>query len=168
VTLRAVGEASGISHNAPYKHFADRSALMAAVATRDFMVLTEALKRAGEGRAQPLTKLRRALQAFVDYSSAYPARYRLLFGDPDIATHGGELERAAMNTFAAFAAIVGECQSAKQLPQVPTVPLAGLIYASVHGLVDLHASGRMRSEKGFRGVAGGVDLLISVLSEVGR
>ena len=165
VTLRAVGEAAGISHNAPYKHFKDRSALLAAVATRDFKALTEAFQTAASARVKPLTKLRRALQAFLEYGRDFPARYELLFSDPDIAAEGGELEASAMTSFAAFAAIVTECQQARQLPRVRTVELAGLLYASAHGLVDLQAGGRMRSDKGFQSVADGVDLLLKLLSQ---
>ena len=39
VTLRAVAERVGVSHNAPYRHFRDRNALLAAVAERDFNAL---------------------------------------------------------------------------------------------------------------------------------
>ncbi len=92
-------------------------------------------------------------------------RYRLLFSDPDIAAQGGALQAVAMGSFTAFAAIVLECQQAGELPQMPVISLAGLIYASVHGLIDLQAGGRMRSEKGFKGVSEGVDLLIQVLSK---
>ena len=164
VTLRAVGLASGISHNAPYKHFEDRSALLAAVATRDFGTLNESFLEAGKGRARPLAKLRRALQAFVEYGQNYPARYRLLFSDPEIAAHGGELEAAALQCFGTFAELIAECQEAGQLPHVPAAHLAGLIYASVHGLIDLESGGRLKSEKGFQTVTQSVDLLLSVLS----
>ena len=165
VTLRAVGLASGISHNAPYKHFKDRSALLAAVATRDFRTLNEAFEEARKGRARPLIKLRRALQAFVEYGEHCPARYRLLFSDPEIAAHGGELQVAAMRCFGTFAAVIVECQQAGQLPEVPAAQLAGLIYASVHGLVDLQAGGRLKSEKGFASIMESIDLLLSVLSQ---
>ena len=164
VTLRAVGLASGISHNAPYKHFKDRSALLAAVATRDFRTLNDAFVHAGKGRARPIAKLRRALQAFVEYGQSCPARYRLLFNDPDIATQGGELQSAALQCFATCTALIAECQAAEQLPQAPAMQLAGLIYASVHGLIDLEAGGRLKSEKGFQAVSESVDLLLSVLS----
>lgn len=165
VTLRAVGLASGISHNAPYKHFKDRSTLLAAVATRDFIALERAFATIGSERARPLTRLKRALQHFVRYGQEFPARYRLLYSDPAIATQGGNLEAAALKSFAAFASLVSSCQQEGQLPSVPTLRLAGLIYASVHGLIDLQAGGRMRSEKGFKGVEDGVALLLTVLSQ---
>lgn len=164
VTLRAVGLASGISHNAPYKHFKSRSALLAAVATRDFTDLEKAFARIGRERVRPITKLKRALQHFITYGREFPARYRLLYSDPQLARQGGNLEAAAMKSFLTFTSLVSECQQSKQLPSVPPLQLAGLLYASVHGLIDLQAGGRMRSEKGLKGAEAGVLLLLKLLS----
>ena len=50
VTLRAVAQAVGVSHSAPYRHFADRAALLAAVAERDFGTLTDAFSAADKTR----------------------------------------------------------------------------------------------------------------------
>lgn len=163
VTLRAVAQAVGVSHNAPYKHFKDRSALLRAVAIQDFAMLTNAFAEVRQMGVKPLSKLKRALTIFVSYAQEYPARYRLLFSDPDIAAQR-DLEAAAMQSFAEFAAIVQGCQEAKDLPSVPNVELTGLIYASVHGLIDLQAGGRMRKEKGLANVHEGVELLVKLLS----
>jgi AcrR family transcriptional regulator len=164
VTLRAVGHACGISHNAPYKHFEDRSALLAAVAIRDCVTLSDIFEKLGKERVKPLAKLKKALQDFSAYGRDYPHRYQLLFSDRDIAMQEGELQRAAMALFSAFAELVGECQAANVLPPVPTVGLAGLLYASVHGLIDLQASGRLKPKKGFKDVGHGITLLLRVLS----
>ena len=165
VTLRAVGKAVGISQNAPYRHFDDRSALLAAVAVRDFRALAESFSQVRQQRVKPLTKLKRALGSFLSYGHKFPARYRLLYSDPAIAARRGELEEAAMDSFAEFAAIVEECQAAGDLPSTSTADLAGLIFASAHGLIDLESGGRMRAEKGLTGAADGVSLLIKVLSQ---
>jgi AcrR family transcriptional regulator len=167
VTLRAVGQAVGVSHNAPYKHFKDRSALLAAVAIEDFGMLAEEAAGIRLSPLEPMAKLRRSLGTFIDYGREHPSRYRLLFGDPGIAARGGELEEAALRAFAEFAAIVGECQSSGDLPEISNVALTGLLYASVHGLIDIEAGGRMRREKGLVGVAEGMDLLIDLLSRGG-
>jgi AcrR family transcriptional regulator len=164
VTLRAVGLASGVSHNAPYKHFENRDALLGAVATLEFRKLAATFTALGRERVQPLTKLKRALQSFSEYGRGYPNRYQLLFSDPAIAEQEGELEKAALASFSAFALLVAECQQFGVLPTVPTPALAGLLYASVHGLIDLQASGRMKAEKGFMNVSEGITLLFKVLS----
>lgn len=165
VTIRAVAQAVGVSHNAPYKHFENRSALLRAVAIQDFAALTNAFAEVRQLRVKPLAKLKQALTVFVSYAQEYPARYRLLYSDPDIAAQGGDLE-AAMNPFAEVAAIVQECQDAGDLPDVPNVELTGLIYASVHGLIDLQMGGRMRQEKGLTDAYKGVELLIKLLQPI--
>ncbi len=166
VTIRAVAQAVGMSHNAPYKHFEDRSALLRAVAIQDFAALTNAFAEVRQLRVKPLAKLKRALTVFVSYGQEYPARYRLLYSDPDIAAQGGDLEEAAMRSFAEFAAIVQGCQDADDLPDVTNVELTGLIYASVHGLIDLQMGGRMRKEKGLTDAYKGVELLVKLLQPI--
>ena len=49
VTLRAVGKAAGVSHNAPYRHFEDRSNLLAAIAQQDLENLSVLLEKARVG-----------------------------------------------------------------------------------------------------------------------
>jgi len=52
-------------------------------------------------------------------------------------------------------------------PKSPRKALTGLPFASVHGLIDLQAGGRMRREKGRTSVAGSVNLLIDLLFQGG-
>ena len=164
VTLRAVAHAVGVSHNAPYRHFADRAALLAGVAERDFRAFTAAFDAIDRSPRAPLEKVEAALAAVVTYGETHPARYRLLFSDPDIGRRGGQLERVATETFAAFARLVEAAQRAGELPAVPAPTLTGLIYATVHGLLDLEAGGRLREEKGFSDVLGGASLLLRLLA----
>ncbi len=170
VTMRAVAQAVGVSHNAPYKHFRDRGALLAAVAERDFLVLGRGFAAARAAGGEALARLQRALGFFVAYSMKAPARYKLLFSDRSIAAEGGALEAAARGAFLQFAAIVGECQAAGQLEAAGNVQLASLIYAAVHGWIDLHASGRLGGEAkpGLSGIDEGVVLLVSLLAQPGR
>ncbi len=68
VTLRAVGQAAGLSHNAPYKHFASRNALLAAVATTSLAELAEAARTIRTSSRPPLGKMSDAIALFIDYS----------------------------------------------------------------------------------------------------
>ena len=167
VTLRAVGAAVGVSHNAPYKHFKDRSALLAAVANDDFTMLTNAFAKIRQSSSMPLIKLQRALKAFIEYGQKHPARYRLLYSSPDLAAPRGDLEKIAFQSFVEFAGIVQETQSSKDLPDVPNAALTGLLFASVHGLIDLEAGGLMRKEKGLSSATGTMALLIDLISRAG-
>ncbi len=106
----------------------------------------------------------KALNVIVDFSVEHPARYRLLFNDPAIAAQKGELEQSALATFAEFIVIVRECQAAQALPDIPDTTLAGLLFATMHGLIALRESGRMHPEKGLSGVQSGLKTLLLLLS----
>lgn len=71
VSLREVARRAGVSHNAPYRHFADREALLAALAAEGFSILGKALK---ESAGLELGA------AYVRFARAQPQRFRLMFG----------------------------------------------------------------------------------------
>lgn len=77
-TLRDVAKAAGVSHAAPYHHFASLNDLLAAVAERGFLALGDAMERA---TATPDTRERllQIAQAYVGCAQAQPARFRLMF-----------------------------------------------------------------------------------------
>ena len=134
------------------------------MATADFVALTDAFKAVRQRRAKATGKLLQALKVVVDFSVQHPARYRLLFNDPAIAAQKGELEQTAIAAFAEFIAIVKECQAARTLPEVPEETIAGLLFASMHGLIALEANGRMHPQKGLHGVENGLETLIQLLA----
>jgi len=164
VTLRAVGHATGLSHNAPYKHFTNREALLAAVATSDFAALSDAFVAIRAARISPIKKLNNALKVVIDYSVQHPARYRLMFSDSGTAKEGGALEQEASIAFGEFIAIVKECQAERLLPDIPNNTLAGLLFATLHGLIAFQANGRMHPKKGLNGVLPSIELLITLLA----
>jgi AcrR family transcriptional regulator len=163
VTLRAVAQAVGVSYNAPYKHFKSRNALLAAVVADDFAMLSDAFSSIRQSSEKPMDKFRRALAVFAKYGQEKPARYRLMANNPDIGEHG-DVEKAAFATFGEFSALVEECRVAGDLPDVPGPALAGLIFATLHGLINLDANARLRPEKGLNSIGQSMDLLLSLLS----
>lgn len=164
VTLRAVAEQVGVSHNAPYWHFRDRSALLAAVAERDFVQLHRAFEKQGESRDAEAA-LRNAAAALIDYAIHHKARYRLLFDDSGLSPDQS-LKDAAMASFQAFSLIVSRCQREGVLPEIDTVRLTGLIYATLHGAIDLELGGRSSGSKGLGSIEATADLLFQLLRRV--
>jgi len=163
VTLRAVGLAAGLSHNAPYKHFASRNALLIAVAADSFEELTKLVQAIRTSSRPPAQKMSEAIALFIDYSHQRPARYRLLFNNPDIAAAGGELKARALATFEEFRSIVQECQEAGALPGIPSQTLASLIFASAQGLLAMEGNGQMHPDKGLSNVKASMELLLDLL-----
>src|SRR2546430_4292226 len=69
LSLREAARRVGVSHNAPYRHFADREELLAALAAQGFEMLGQAM-RGQTGRGMGEAYVRSALQ--------YPQRFRLM------------------------------------------------------------------------------------------
>jgi AcrR family transcriptional regulator len=163
VTLRAVAQTVGVSHNAPYKHFADRNAILAAVAERDFGELAAAFAKSGEKHKKPDAALKHAIAAFIAYGRKHPARYRLLFSDPEIASRGGSLEGAALRALHAFNGLVEAYLQECNPRGLPSRTATALIYATMHGLLDLEISGRNKPEKGLGDIEKIAHLLLRLL-----
>ena len=163
VTLRAVAEAVGVSHNAPYRHFRDRSAILAAVAERDLDGLKRAFLEA-DNKPRARASLEAAIGSMIVYAREHPARYRLLFSDPDLVSTDGTLQVAALGSFQVFAAIVRRCQLEGSLRPMETARMTGLIYAALHGAIDLELGGRASEAKGLCSVEATLDLLLDLLA----
>jgi AcrR family transcriptional regulator len=93
LSLREVARRLGVSHNAPFKHFASREALLAAIAEEGFADLAARLAGAMVGDAREAMSAR-AL-AYVTFALERPAVFRLMFGGQvDASQHPGLAERA--------------------------------------------------------------------------
>src|ERR1700733_1843655 len=78
-TLREVARRAGVSHNAPYRHFRDKDALLAAVATEGFLELTRSMREAGERQPRALDKLKQSGLAYVAFALRRPEHFTVMF-----------------------------------------------------------------------------------------
>jgi AcrR family transcriptional regulator len=79
-TLRAAAKLAGVSDGAPYHHFADKEALLAAVAEESFELLCDEMNAAGNEYAGDACAKARAMSvAYVLFAAKYPARFRIMF-----------------------------------------------------------------------------------------
>src|SRR5882757_4974189 len=81
LSLRAVARRAGVSPAAPYRHYADREALVSAVATVGYRELAERLAAAHPSPSTP-EQLASVAIAYVQFALERPALFRLMFGDP--------------------------------------------------------------------------------------
>src|SRR4051794_25037940 len=80
LTLRAVGSQLRVSRTALYRHFADKSALLAAVARDGFVMLRLALVAGSEAAAGGDAGFDAMGLAYIEFALAHPAHYRVMFG----------------------------------------------------------------------------------------
>ena len=105
LTLRDVAKAAGVSHAAPYHHFASLNDLLAVVAGRAFITLGDAIEHAASAE-DPKERLLQVAEAYVACARAKPAHFRLMFG-PLLAQKNDYplLKAAATRAFAALLAV---------------------------------------------------------------
>jgi len=88
MTLRSLARRAGVSHAAPYAHFRDKAALLAAVAAAGFEQLTKAMREAGGPIPASASRAQHRLVAiggaYVRFGVEHASLYRLMFGAPDI------------------------------------------------------------------------------------
>jgi AcrR family transcriptional regulator len=140
VTLREVGRRAGVSHNAPYKHFASKENLLAAIASRELERQTRAMS-AFRAKEKPIDALRRLMRGYIRWARNYPARFRLVFGAWTLDSH--ELGEAAGKSRELLITIVKAAQDARQLPPGNPDRVASLLLALAHGAVDLALAGHL-------------------------
>jgi len=145
VTLREVGHRAGVSHNAPYKHFADKEALLAAVAAGELARRTASLyatRASAEARGlTPQEAVRAAMRGYVAWAVEFPQRFRLVFGS--WSKDSDELAAAAGAARDLLVDMVAEAQRAGRLPAADPERLASLLLAVTHGAVDLALAGHL-------------------------
>ncbi len=86
VSLRAVARRAGVSAMAPYRHYPDKEALLAAVAQTGFDRLRDVLAHA-DSISGPDTALLGQGVAYVQFAIENPVLFRLMFGPPRRGRH---------------------------------------------------------------------------------
>ena len=80
LSLRKVALKAGVSHAAPYSHFADKQALIAAISTEGFRQLYKRMSAvAEEFKIQPEKQLVEVAWAYVQFAMDDPDRFKVMF-----------------------------------------------------------------------------------------
>ncbi len=95
LSLREVARRLGVSHQAPYKHFASRDHLLAEIVADTFAEFAAYLDRVPLGD-DPHLDLGRLGSAYLAYAERYPLDYRLIFAStlPDPLAHPTMMQNA--------------------------------------------------------------------------
>ena len=142
LSLRKVGRQLGVTPGAPYRHFEDKDALLAALATEGFRKLRAAMLADQEGAPDGQERLRRAGVGYLEFASAHPELFRLMFGWMP-ARDVPELCEAGDAAFAAFEGILKDCDEEGLLSR--SVREAGLLtWSAVHGAAFLAIDDRLQ------------------------
>jgi len=145
LSLRKVAKQAGVSHAAPYSHFADKHALIAAISTEGFKQLYARIEEIFESRRNdPKSLLVETAWAYVQFAMNEPDRFKLMFSSvlekekdyPDFV----EISR---KNFTQIVEVIKICQNAGILrPGSPDLTAVS-VWGAVHGLVMLVLEGQV-------------------------
>lgn len=138
VILREAARAAGVSHSAAYRHFADREALLAAVAQKARSELAAEMRRRVARAKGPRLRLRAVGTAYIDFALSEPGLFRTAFTShqaTSAATGDG------VDPFDILGQVLDECQAAGLLPpdRRPGAEIAA--WSAVHGVAGLLLDG---------------------------
>lgn len=146
LSLREVARAAGVSHNAPYHHFADRSALLARLAET---AMAELVRRMEAARGAPGGPAARAVAlglAYVGYAAEHPEGFRLVY-DPQVCVPGdpgpgmapllARIGRMLDDTAAELGA------GGDGGPGADRATVAAALWAAAHGFAQLVVAGHL-------------------------
>jgi AcrR family transcriptional regulator len=112
LTLRAAARRAGVSQAAPYNHFVDKAALLAAIAALGFKEFAAAMRREMSSAADPQARLNATGIAYVAFATSNPGLFKLMFGSSVHQTSGdADLDAARISAYEVLRGAVHSAQS---------------------------------------------------------
>ncbi len=145
LSLREVARKLGVSHNAPYRHFADKEALLSAVAAQGFQTLASAMQQALKSIVvEDGAQLMEIGIAYVHFALKYPSHYRVMFGSYGSNTNRyAILTESADQAFMVLVNVIKQGQVAGVFRAGDTWQMAMVAWSLVHGQAMLAIDGRL-------------------------
>jgi AcrR family transcriptional regulator len=147
LSLRELAREVGVSHAAPRRHFADKQALLDALALSGFeqlgAALADAIAQAGPDFDARLLGL---AHAYVRFATRHAALLELMFASKHQAGAAPELAAAADVAFAPALSAVADGQASGAVAGGDPQRVATVAFAALHGLVALANSGMLGGE----------------------
>lgn len=139
-TIRKIADEVGVSSTALYVHFRDKSEMLFEICGGAFAQMTATNATLLAEAAEPAARVRRMLDAYLDFALANPNAYWLVFNQtPGVAMEPHEHDTAATlgkQCFEHFENACGELAASGRL-HVPAELAAQVMWAAVHGLASL-------------------------------
>jgi AcrR family transcriptional regulator len=142
INMRALAREAGVSSAAPFRHFADKQALLDAVAVKAATDLERTLEEATEQGDDALTQFRAMTVAYVRFASEHRALFNLIHSTE--TTSAAFLAGANDERRPKLIALIIEGQNAGLIPELDPELIALTNEALTHGLARMIVDGHPR------------------------
>jgi AcrR family transcriptional regulator len=143
VTLREAARRAGVTHAAPYRHFADKEALLAELAEEGFVRLRAEIEQAIEGVA-PDALLETLGVMYVRFARTNPSQFRVMFGaEMGDKRRYPSLMRADQAVFDLVCDAIRKMQDAALMAAGNPARLGLVHWSMLHGVAALVVDGQM-------------------------
>jgi AcrR family transcriptional regulator len=158
ISLRELSRKLGVSHTSPRRHFADKQALLHALAVRGFERFDEVLSRAAKQKGQDFKgRLTRLARAYINFALKHPALLSLMFESKHRPDAPPELLAISDKAFSHGRIVFAEGQATGDVVPGDSVRLSLALFAALLGLLAISTDGK------FKGVS--VDFLTGEIVE---
>ena len=143
LSLREVARRAGVTHQAPYHHFADRAAILAVLAEEGFGLLAREMSECmSEQATGSLARYEACGLGYFRFAMKHPAYMRLMFR-PELAEPASHvaIDAAAASAMKLLIECVSECQLAGTMRTGDSLPIVMTSWAAMHGLATLWLDG---------------------------
>jgi AcrR family transcriptional regulator len=140
-TLREAARKVGVTHTAPYRHFADKDALLVAAAEEGFEGMRARMLERTAGVERGSDRLQQIGIAYVEYAVAHPSHFRVMHSTKADESADPDFNACKGRTFGLLLQAIAACQAEGSLPPGPPGRFALTAWAAVHGLAELLISG---------------------------
>lgn len=138
LTLRGAARRAGVSQAAPYNHFEDKAALLAAIAALGFKEFAVAMRHEMDAAVEPVARLNAAGIAYVGFATSNPGLFKLMFGSNVQQESGNpDLDAARISAYEVLRGAVHSVHaSGPRHPEREELESLGS-WALVHGLATM-------------------------------
>ena len=155
LSLREVARKAGVSHNAPYHHFADRRGLLKVLAEQSMADLLASVRRAVEDAPDPRAALISGGGAYIRFAVDHPNGFDVIY-DPTVCIPGEPTETMAPLIAELEAVLAGASIAAGLDHEIDALGVWGL----VHGLGTLCAVGHFPLGAALAGCASAIERML--------
>lgn len=146
ISLRELSRTVGVSHTSPRRHFADKQALLDALAVRGFERFDETLARAARHRSGEdfKSRLTRIARAYIKFALRHPSLVGLMFEAKQRPDAPRELREAAERAFSHAPETFAEAQATGEVIAGDPSRQAFVMVAALLGLLSISTNGKFK------------------------